>query len=224
MPSALLIFPSMPVVNVIGTLKIPAFSGTAVAAWQYTKKIKLRRRLVSVACTIAFFASFFGSELLLHVRNDFLKPMLVFVLAAVALYTFFKKDLGQAPERQMRRRFRALIVAAIALVIGFYDGFIGPGAGSFLILAFITLLGFDFLQASAHAKMVNLATNLGSVTLFVFRGEIIWLIAIPMALSNAAGGWLGARIALRKGNKFVRLVFLIVVTAILLRLAYDVLK
>ena len=104
----------------------------------------------------------------------------------------------------------------------FYDGFIGPGAGSFLILVFIAFLGFDFLHASAHAKMVNLPTNLGSITLFLIKGKIIWLVALPMAASNALGSILGANLAIAKGNKFIRIFFLIIVTATLLRFAYDV--
>ena len=110
----------------------------------------------------------------------------------------------------------------ISFFIGSYDGFIGPGTGSFLVLAFITLLGYDFLQASANAKMVNLATNFGSICLFVYKGKIIWLIAIPMAICNALGGFIGAKLAINKGNKFIRIFFLIVVIGTLIRFAYDV--
>jgi hypothetical protein len=110
----------------------------------------------------------------------------------------------------------------ISLLIGFYDGFIGPGAGSFLILAFIALLHFDFLHASAHAKMVNLATNLGSVTLFLVKGLLIWKIALPMAAANMLGGFLGARLAIAKGNRFIRAFFLVVIVGILLRFFWDV--
>lgn len=110
----------------------------------------------------------------------------------------------------------------ISLVIGFYDGFIGPGAGSFLILSFVGLLGFDFLKASAHAKFVNLATNLGSIAFFTISGKIVYSIALPMAACNALGGWLGARLAILRGNKFIRIFFLIVVCATIIRFAYDV--
>ena len=108
------------------------------------------------------------------------------------------------------------------MVIGFYDGFIGPGAGSCLVLDFISLMGFDFLKASAHAKLVNLATNLGSIIFFVSSGKIIFAIAIPMAISNAVGATLGARLAIVKGNKFIRVFFLIIVMGTILRFAYDV--
>jgi uncharacterized protein len=107
-------------------------------------------------------------------------------------------------------------------VIGFYDGFIGPGAGSFLVLAFITLMGFDFLKASANAKMVNLATNLGSILFFAGSGRILYTIAIPMAVSNAVGGAIGAKLAIAKGNKFIRVFFLLVISGTIIRFAYDV--
>ena len=108
------------------------------------------------------------------------------------------------------------------LGLGFYDGFIGPGAGSLLVLAFISFLGFDFLQANAHAKVVNLATNLGSIVLFIIKGSIMWSIAIPMALCNAVGGIVGSKMAIQKGNQFIRTVFLMVIIATLCRLGYDV--
>ena len=110
----------------------------------------------------------------------------------------------------------------ILLVIFIYDGFIGPGAGSFFILAFVSLLGYDFLHASAQAKMVNLATNLGSIVLFTIKGKIIWAVTLPMAICNAIGGMLGARLAIKKGNRFIRLFFLLIVCGTLLRFAWLV--
>ena len=110
----------------------------------------------------------------------------------------------------------------LGVIIGFYDGFLGPGTGSFLVLALISILGLDFLNASANAKVINIATNLGSILFFVMKGKIIWTIAIPMAFCNAFGGWLGAKTALNKGNEFIRIFFLLVVIATLLRLSYDV--
>lgn len=110
----------------------------------------------------------------------------------------------------------------ISITVGFYDGFIGPGTGSFFVLAFVSVLGFDFLHASANAKMVNLATNFGSICLFVLKGKVMWAIALPMAICNAMGGFLGARLAIIKGNGFIRMFFLFVVIVALMRFAYDV--
>lgn len=221
-PAALVILPHLPVASVIGSLKIPSFSGTLIAARQYVKKVIINWKLVSIICTIAFFSSFAGSQLLTVVSNRFMKPVLLVVLSAVAIYTFTKKNFGQHTTKNHSRKKELLYAVLISLVIGFYDGFIGPGTGSFLILAFIGLLGFDFLQSSANAKLVNLATNLGSITLFLLRGKIIWAVSIPMAISNAVGGALGANLAIAKGNKFIRIFFLLVVIGTLLRFMYDV--
>ncbi|MER3471344.1 MAG: hypothetical protein C4330_08415 [Chitinophagaceae bacterium] len=222
LPAALVLLPAFPVVNVIGSLKIPAFTGTAFAARQYVKRVDINWRLITVVCTIAFFASFGGSQLLTVVSNGFMKPILLVVLTAVAIYTYTKKNFGQHDVKDHSSQKQLLIATAISLLIGFYDGFIGPGAGSFLILTFIMLLGFDFLHASAHAKLVNLATNLGSIFLFFLYGKIIWAIALPMAVCNALGGIAGAKLAIAKGNKFIRVFFLEVVIAILFRFAWDV--
>ncbi len=222
LPAGLVILNSFPVVTIVGSLKIPAFCGTFSATVQYLKKVKIRWRLMTVACTIAFFASYAGSETLTHVSNSFMKPVLLAILSLVLIYTYSKKNFGQHEEKEHSPDRELLYVVLISLVIGFYDGFIGPGAGSFLILAFITLLGFDFLHASAQAKMVNVATNLGSITLFIIKGKIIWLVALPMAVCNALGSIIGAKLAIAKGNKFIRIFFLVVVSGTLLRFAYDV--
>ena len=171
---------------------------------------------------LAMLASFAGSSLLIQMHNDFMKPVLLVVLSFVAIYTFIKKDFGQHKEKAHSPTLHIVYSLLISLVIGFYDGFIGPGAGSFLVLAFVVLMGYDFLHASANAKMVNLATNFGSILLFIIKGKIIWAVAIPMALCNAAGGFTGAKLAINKGNKFIRVFFLIIVVGTLIRFAYDV--
>ena len=221
-PAGLILLPHLPVATVIGTLKIPAFSGTALASLQYMQKVKIKWGLISLMAVIAFCAAYAGSTLLSKVDNDFMKPLLLVILICVAVYTYTKKNFGTHEEKDHSFTEKIWFSILIALVIGFYDGFIGPGAGSFLVLAFISLMGFDFLKASAHAKLVNLATNLGSIIFFVSSGKIIFAIAIPMAISNAVGATLGARLAIVKGNKFIRVFFLIIVMGTILRFAYDV--
>lgn len=223
-PAALVLLPAYPVASVIATTKIPSFSGTSFAAYQYARKVTINWQFISIVATIAFFSSYAGSYLLTLVSNSFMKPVLLVVLSGVAVYTFAKKNFGQHTLKDHSRQTELLYAVFISLTIGFYDGFIGPGTGSFLILAFISLLGFDFLHASANAKMVNLATNLGSITLFIVQGKVLWLFALPMALSNALGGMLGARLAIMKGNKFIRIFFLLVVIGTLIRFMFDVFK
>lgn len=221
-PVALILMPNLAVSSIIGSLKIPAFSGTSFAANQYLKKVDMNWKLLSIMALVAFASAFLGSHLLTKVHNDFMKPLLLVVLTLIAIYTFTKKDFGihQAKEHTVKRQF--LLAISMSIVLGFYDGFIGPGTGSFLVLGFVSVLGFDFLHASANAKMVNLATNFGSICLFVLKGKIIWAIALPMAVCNAFGGWIGAKLAIKKGNGFIRVFFLIVVIGTLIRFGYDV--
>ena len=221
-PMGLILLPNLPVATIIGTLKIPSFSGTFFAAFQYLKKIEMNWRLLLTMMFLAVPSAFAGSALLTYVSNDFMKPLLLFVLSFLVIYTYTKKNFGQHTAKSHSVRSQLFYAIAISFFIGFYDGFIGPGTGSFLVLAFITLLGFDFLQASANAKMVNLATNFGSIVLFIIKGKIIWMIAIPMAICNAIGGYIGAKLAIKKGNSFIRIFFLLVIIGTLIRFGYDV--
>jgi len=221
-PIGLILLPQLPVSTVLGTLKIPSFAGTSFAAIQYARTVKLDYKRLGAMTAIAFVAAFTGSKLLTLVSSSFMKPLLLVVLVAVAIYTYSKKNFRAHTEKGHSDSQQWWYAAGISLVIGFYDGFIGPGAGSFLILAFVTLMGFDFLKASAHAKFVNLATNLGSILFFAFSGKIIYMIALPMAACNALGGFCGAKLAILKGNAFIRILFLVVVCGTILRFAYDI--
>jgi uncharacterized membrane protein YfcA len=221
-PVALILLPNVSVSSIIGTLKVPAFSGTSFAACQYLKKVDMNWKLLGIMMILAFPSAFVGSTLLTYVSNDFMKPLLLVVLSLLVIYTYAQKNFGQHIVKTHSARTQILYAVLISIVVGFYDGFIGPGTGSFLVLAFIALMGFDFLHASANAKMVNLATNFGSICLFMLKGKILWVIAIPMAFCNAFGGWLGAKLAINKGNKFIRIFFLVVVIGTLIRFAYDV--
>ncbi|MFL9484789.1 sulfite exporter TauE/SafE family protein [Chitinophagaceae bacterium LWZ2-11] len=223
-PASILLLPQYGIATVIGSLKIPSFTGTAFAAYQYIKKTLLDWKLLGLMMVVAMLFAFAGSQLLTVVRNDFMKPILLVVLCGVAIYTYTKKDFGQHTVKEHSKRKKMTLAICISMVVGFYDGFIGPGAGSFFILAFVSLMGYDFLHASAKAKMVNLATNAGSIILFMLKGKIIWAVTIPMAICNALGGMLGARLAITKGNKFIRIFFLLIVIGTLIRYAYEVFK
>jgi uncharacterized protein len=223
-PAALILLPQYPAVTVIGSLKLPASSGTLIAAIQYARKIKLNAAMMAVLIIIAFTAAMAGSKLLTMVNNDFIKPFLLVVLIGVAIYTYSNKKFGAHTETSHHPAQQWLRAILISLVLGFYDGFIGPGAGSFMMLGFITLLGYDFLKANAHTKMVNLASNLGSFVFFAVSGKILYQVALPMAACNALGGLLGARLAILKGNAFIRIFFLVVIIIVIIRFAWDVFK
>lgn len=196
-----------------------------MAAWQYAQRVTFNRGLLAVTAVTAFFAAMLGASLVSYLPNQFLKPVMLCLLTVVAIYTWFKKDFGQQAQTALLPTGNTWVWGAvIGGVIGFYDGFFGPGTGSFLILAFISLMGFDFLHASAHAKVVNLATNMAAILYFALNGHILWPVTVMMAVSNLAGSFFGARLAILKGNSLVRRFFLLVVCATILRFAYEIFK
>jgi uncharacterized membrane protein YfcA len=221
-PAVLITLPDHPVATLLGTTKIPSLTGTSSAAIQFARKVKLQWKLIGVLCLIALVAAYAGSKTVSVVSNSFMKPVIFGVLIVVAVYTYSKKDFGAAVTQKRTPRNEYLLGGLFALAIGFYDGFIGPGAGSFMVLFFISVLGFDFLKASAHAKFVNVATNTGSILFFAASGHILYHYAIPMALCNFAGSLVGTRLAILKGNAFIRVFFLLVVAGTLIRFGYDI--
>jgi uncharacterized protein len=221
-PAVLITLPDHSVATLLGTTKIPSLSGTASAALQYARKVHIQWKLLGVLCLVALFAAYAGSKTVSMVSNSFMKPIIFGVLIAVALYTYTKKDFGTTTSAGKSPKQEFILGGLFAMVIGFYDGFIGPGAGSFLVLFFISVLGFDFLKASAHAKFINVATNTGSIIFFAGSGHILYHYAIPMAACNFLGSLAGARLAILKGNKFIRVFFLLVVAATIIRFGYDI--
>lgn len=221
-PAVFITLPQHSVATLLGTTKIPSFAGTAMAAAQYAGKIALQKRLLLLMCLFALPAAFSGSYLVSLISSHFVKPVIFVVLSVVAVYTFVKKDFGVHRKSTEVGRLQLLRCLLFAIAVGFYDGFVGPGAGSFLLLFFIRFLGFDFLEAGAHAKFVNLSTNAGSIIFFGLSGHILFAIAFPMAVCNFAGALLGSRLALLKGSRFIRIFFLLVVAATLVRLGYDI--
>ena len=162
-----------------------------------------------------------GANVATKIPKDAFKPIILFLLICVAIYTWRKKELGLVENFRFARRHQVAMGALAGLIIGFYDGIFGPGTGSFLMLILVALLGFAFLQASVTAKIVNLATNLGAIVVFGFHGKIMWILGLTMAVGNITGGFLGARWALKGGSSLIRKVFLLVTTLLILRLAYD---
>ena len=223
-PATLLILPHYPVATLLGTTKIPSLAGTTIAAFKYSRHVKFNLKVLTVCAVAAFCAAFSGAFLVSRIDNSVLKPVILVVLILVAIYTYLNKQFGIHQEKNHSVKRQAIMAALFGLVIGFYDGLIGPGTGSFLILVFIAVLGFDFLAASAHAKIVNIATNLAAIAYFSSTGHILFQYAIPMAIFNVAGAFLGTKLALLKGNKFIRIFFLLVVLGTILRFAYDILK
>jgi uncharacterized membrane protein YfcA len=155
------------------------------------------------------------------ISPDFLRKALPLVLLLVLGYTLMRKDLGRHHVPTMAARAETLAACTLGLVIGFYDGFFGPGTGSFFVFLFVRWLGYDFLHASASAKLLNAASNAAALTLFISKGHIWWHFVLPLATANVAGSLLGTRLALKHGSGFVRVAFIVVVSALILKTSYD---
>jgi uncharacterized membrane protein YfcA len=220
-PALFAAFPTTHPATLLGVNKSASLWGTAVATVQYSRQIDMRWRALLPAAALALAGSFAGAWLVTVVSPEFLRKLLPFVLLAVLAYTLVKKELGRQHAPRMSGWRESAVAAGIGLVLGFYDGFFGPGAGSLLVFLFVRLLGYDFLNASASAKLLNSCSNLAALTLFAFKGHIWWHYALALALANVAGSLLGTRLALKHGAGFVRVVFVLVVGALILRTGYD---
>ncbi|HWP20230.1 MAG TPA: TSUP family transporter [Burkholderiaceae bacterium] len=220
-PALFSVFPTAAPATLFGTNKGAAVWGTAWATVQYARRVQMVWSALLPASIAALVGSALGAWTVTVVPPDGLRKALPLILLGVLVYTFAKKDLGRDHTRHYQGRTEALIASAIGLVIGFYDGFFGPGTGSFFVFLFVRLLGYDFLHASASAKLLNTATNLSALALFIAKGHIWWHYAIAMAVANVAGSLLGTRLALKHGTGFVRVMFLVVVSALILKTGYD---
>ncbi|XBH20768.1 TSUP family transporter [Jonesiaceae bacterium BS-20] len=220
-PALFAVYPAAAAPTLLGTNKATAVWGTGIAAGQYAKRVSLRWRILLPAAAGGFAGAFGGAYLATIVSGEFLRQLLPIVLVAVFVYTLANKDLGALHGPRFAGRTELIIAVSIGVAIGFYDGFFGPGAGSFFIFLFVRLLGYDFLNASAHSKILNLGTNLAALILFALTGHVWWHLAVPLAIANIIGALLGARIALKHGSKFVRWVFILVVGALIAKTAAD---
>lgn len=223
-PALFVLMPGLPPATLLGTNKLCSIWGTSAAAWQYLRRVPVQWRATLPACALAFACSLLGARAVTMTPPEQLRPVVLVLLLAVLAYTLWKKDLGalHAPRLAGRRELAA--ACALGGIIGFYDGFFGPGTGSFLIFAFVGLFGFSFLAASASAKLVNVVTNGAAVLWFGSTGHILYDVALTMAVFNVAGSVIGARMAIRHGTGFVRTLYIGVVGALILKFCWDLLR
>ena len=220
---ALLMVPGLTPVQALATNKVGSVFGTLTSATTYLRRVPVDRRTALPTALLAFGASVMGALLATILPVVLIKPLIIFALLGVLVYTLLKPQLGELSRPKHTGGRLLLTSLGIGAVIGFYDGVLGPGTGSFLMIAMISLLGYSFLQATAHAKIINAATNLGAIVLFSLGGHTVWLLGLALGVANMAGGYLGARTAIARGNGFIRVMMLCVVSALILKLSYDLL-
>lgn len=220
-PALLAAFPTTAPATLFGTNKVASIVGTSSAAIQYARRVRVPWRLALPGAFAALIGSWYGAKAVTYLPPEMIRPFVLILLVMVAVYTFIKKDFGTVASAPREAAGDVLRVMAIGGGIGFYDGFFGPGTGSFFIFLFVRFLAMDFLRASVTAKILNVATNLAAISYFALNVEIMWMLGGMMALANLSGAILGSRMAIRHGAGFVRQVFLVVVSALVLKMTYD---
>jgi uncharacterized protein len=223
LPALLIGLPSnTPPAVILGTNKISSFCGTATSSLTYALRIPLDWWTVAPLVIASAVGSAMGASLAKLLPKDAFTPIVLAALIGVGIYVWRRPQLGMVSVRKHPGRGHYGWTALIGLVVGAYDGFLGPGTGSFFVILLVAVLGYGFLEASATAKIANLVTNLSAIVVFGLSGSVLWGLGLMMGAANLMGGYLGARTAIRRGSSFVRKVFLIVLSGLIIKLSYDV--
>ena len=207
--------------TILGTNKLSSVWGTATSSVTYALKIRPDWRTIVPLVIGSGLGAAVGAQLAKLLPKDYFTPIVLLALVVVGLYTWRRPQLGLVSARKHDGHAHYGRTAVIGLGVGAYDGFLGPGTGSFFVILLVGVLGYGFLEASAKAKIANLVTNLSAITVFAIHGSLLWQLGLLMGAANLVGGFLGARTAITRGNSFVRKVFLFVVAALVVKLAYD---
>lgn len=220
---ALLLVPGISPVQALATNKLAGILGTSVSAATYYRRVQPDLRTAGPMVAAALAGAGGGAALASLLPEDVFVPVILVALVAVAVYTVARPQVGRATELRWQGRTHLLVALGLGVVIGGYDGLLGPGTGSFLVIALVGVLGYAFLEASAQAKIVNVATNLGALAVFAVQGAPLWLLGLLVGAANVLGAYLGARTAVARGSGFVRVVFLVVVAVLIVRLGWQLL-
>lgn len=220
-PAMLNLHPGLNILQAIGTQRTSSIMGTSVAAWNYLRKIRIERRILLPACAAAMTASAIGVQFAKRLDPDVLKWTVLIICVILALYTAFRKDLGLKEDRRFHPKHESMAALSIGTATGFYNGLIGPGTGTIMVFAFVSFLGLDFLKSSAVSKAANVSADISSWTVLLLSGFVLWVLALPLVIGNMLGSYIGSHMAIRKGQAFVRGVFVVIVLALIARQAWQ---
>lgn len=221
LPALFTVFAREAPATLLGTSKLAGIFGTGAAAVNYARRVRVAWSAAAPAALAAFALSFAGAYTVTRVPADFVRTLLPCLLIAVAVYTFRRKDFGSTHAPVHSGHTEKLVAVGMGACIGFYDGFFGPGTGSFLIFLFVRFFGFDFLSASAAAKIVNIACNFAALMWFGYSGHLLWQLGLLMAACQVAGSLIGTKLAIKHGSAFVRKLFLVVVSLLIIKTSHD---
>lgn len=223
LPALLLGLPGASPVQVLATNKLASICGTSASSVTYYRTVRPHAGTFVPLMVLAFAGSALGAVLASRIPAEAFDPIVLVVLVVVGAWVLLRPELGEATVLRFAGHRHTAVAMAAGFVMGVYDGALGPGTGSFFVIALVGLMGYSFLEASAKAKMANWATNLAALVVFVPQGAVLWKVGLLMGLANMLGGWLGARTAVARGSRFVRVFFIVVVSAFIVRIGGEVL-
>ena len=222
LPALVVAFPAAAPVHMLATNKLGSVCGTSISSVTYYRRVKPDPRTFVPLMGLAFAGSLAGAVVASHIAKAAFNPIILVVLVLVGAYTLFRPSIGHVTELRFAGHRHTLAAMAAGVTIGFYDGALGPGTGSFFVFTLVGLLGYNFLEASAKARMANWATNIAALCIFVPQAAVFWQIGLVMGGCNLLGGYLGARTAVARGAAFVRVFFMVIVTAFIVKIGWDV--
>lgn len=223
LPALLLGLPGASPAQLLATNKFGSIFGTTTSSITYYRRVRPDLRTALPMASVAYVGAIGGALIGLHIPKSAFNPIILGLLVAVGAYTLFKPDLGRESLRRFEGPTHVVLAMVTGFVIGVYDGSLGPGTGSFMVFALVGLLGYNFLEASAKAKIANFATNLGALTVFAPMGLVLVKVGLVIAAANLVGGYVGARTAVARGSGFVRVVFVVIVIAFIVKIGGSLL-
>jgi uncharacterized protein len=223
LPALVVAFPGAAPVQVLGTNKLAGTCGTTVSSLTYYRRVRPDPRTFVPLMVVAFLGSAVGAVAASHIPEAAFDPLILVALVVVGAYVLLRPDLGEVTALRFSGHRHTAAAVLAGLVIGFYDGALGPGTGSFFVFTLVGLLGYSFLEASAKARIANWATNVAALLVFAAQGAVVWKIGLVVGACNLLGSYVGARTAVARGSRFVRVFFIVVVSAFIVRIGWDVL-
>lgn len=224
LPALVIAFPAAAPVQVLATNKLAGTCGTSVSSVTYYRRVRPDPATFLPLMGVAFVGSAAGAVAASHIVKPVFEPVILVALVVVGAYVLLKPDLGKATELRFAGRRHLGAAVLVGLLIGFYDGALGPGTGSFFVFTLVGFLGYSFLEASAKARIANWATNVAALLVFAGQGAVLWRVGLVVGVCNLLGSYLGARVAVSRGSRFVRVFFVMVVAAFIVKLASDVVQ
>ena len=222
LPALAVAFPSAAPVQILATNKLAGTCGTSVSSLTYYRRVRPDPRTILPLMAVAFLGSAAGAFAASYLPRAAFDPIILAALVLVGAYVLLSPEIGKETELRHTGRRHVGTAVGLGLVIGFYDGALGPGTGSFFVFALVGLLGYNFLDASAKARMANWATNVAALLVFASQGAVLWKVGLVVGVCNLVGSYVGARTAVAKGSGFVRVFFVLVVGAFIVRIGWDV--